>query len=318
MRLALSFLTLLCLSCADEDGASKRGEVDSGQSGNASAVRASEPGRLDVEWAEPLPLPDDDLLECEVTSNQPDWTGQSPHTFRVSYDAATRTLKDPRFDTVFDANGRPVQLYIRSNPRASASMLVSTTAFDEHGQPLTVAFDSNKTIEFENEYDQQGRVTSIVTSSPSQPSQRDEYHYEDELNPTLWSRYERHVDGTLAYWFERAVEIERQTFTRMNRGGVEGRWLHTYAHRRLVSLVQYGGGFLGEIDIHTARPNGQATWEWDDDETLLSYQSSGTWGSDLGSGTEQFSESYSTGCRELVRHFPWQFHLPGRDDWTRP
>ena len=320
MRVTLSCFILLCLSCAEGPSAGKldagtshdahdahdaRDAQDAQHAEDAAQPDLTEPAELDVEWHENLPLPDVDLTECEVTSTRRDRAGNSPHTFRISYDATTRTLTDPTFDTVFDENGHAVLLRFRSNPGAPNATLLSTTTYDEHGQPVSSKVEG-ETIQFENEYDAQGRLSAVVTKASSS-SYRDEYVYEDELNPALWSRNERKIEGSgLLYTRERSVARERQTFTSQRGDQLDGRWIHTYRNQRLASLEQYGGGgFVTDLET----PNGRATWQWDDAGSLLSFHAAGTWGSDLGSG-DDYTETYSSGCQELVWRFRWLFHLP--------
>ncbi|HTU63541.1 MAG TPA: hypothetical protein VMF89_33995, partial [Polyangiales bacterium] len=166
MRVTLGCLTLLCLGCVERaDGAGAIADAaDAGQSHDASDA---EPGRLDVEWGEEHLLPEDDLLDCEVTSNH-------RGTFQLTYEAATRTLKDPVYDTVFDADGRPEQLYFRSSPGWGDATLFITITYDDHGQPKTSEHYTLGTTQIETEYDEEARVIGVFTRSPSYGPWRDE------------------------------------------------------------------------------------------------------------------------------------------------
>lgn len=322
MRVTLSWLTLLCLGCLHRaDGMQGDDRVDSGaqkdvvDAGDSDQAPATNSGRLEVEWHEQLPLPEHDLSGCEVATDRPDWTGKSPRTFEYAYEAATRTLKDPTYHTVFDDNGHAVKLFVRLGPTEEPTHFITMT-YDEWGQPSSSEHYTSGTTDYDNEYDEQGRLISVVMASASTPSLRDTYRYEDARNPELWSLRERDVDidGSIEFTVERTVAGNRQTFTHAESGRT--RWVmeHFYQQGRIVRLEQYGSAWAG---IVREAPNGWASWEWDTTGTLLRYHSEGSWGSDILSPTgNAYTETFTSGCRELVRRFPWLFHLPGPNSTT--
>jgi YD repeat-containing protein len=313
---------MLCLGCLDRaDGVPGDDRADSGaqetfaNGGDSGQAPAKKSGRLDAAWHEQQALPDVDLSDCEVTSDRQDWTGKSPHTFEYAYEVATRTLKDPTYHTVFDDEGRAVDLSFRGDPRSEPTHFITMT-YDERGQPSSSEHYTSGTTHFENGYDERGRLISVVVTTASAGTWRNTYRYEDALNPELWSLWERDIgmDASIDFTVERKVARDRQTFTGTQSG--QARWAaeHFYRDGRIVRLESYGGGWSVVVP---GMPNGQATWEWDDTGTLLSFHSDGSWGSDILSPTGYaYTETFTSGCRELARRFPWLFHLPGPDSTT--
>lgn len=321
MRLTPIWLTLFCLGCIDRaDGIPRDARTDAGAQEAAAPMDAAQApamnsGRLEVEWREQLSLPERDLSGCEITTDRQDWTGKSPHTFQYAYEAATRTLKDPTYHTVFDENGHAVKLFVRLDPRDEPTHFISMT-YDERGQPTSSAHYTSGTIRFDNEYDEQGRLKAVVVTSAETVSMRETYRYEDPLNPELWSLWEHDngLDGTIDFAIERTVASDRQTFMRTESGRARSVTKHFYQGGQIVRLEQYGGAWAPIIrDV----PDGRASWEWDTAGTLLRYRTEGSWGSDVIDPTGNVhTETFTSGCRELVRHFPWLFHLPGPNSTT--